>query len=222
MSDDKVNAVALKLPTFWSKQPRTWFAQAESQFAIRNIKTQETKFHYVVASLDQDTATRVLDILEDIPSDDPYQALKDRLLDSFQLSEYERASALLHLPPMGDQKPSQLMDTMLGLLGKNKPDFLFRQIFLEQLPEQSRAVLVHSSVTDCRELAKKADALHEASLSQQINKVSHSKPKKKSGQDKEKVNNGLCFYHKRWGAKAHRCTSPCSWVESGNSTAGPQ
>lgn len=224
MSDDNVAAVSLKLPTFWCKQPRTWFAQAESQFAIRGISSELTKFHYVVAAMDQETATRVLDVIEEVPAADPYTALKKRLLASFQLSEYERASALLHLPPLGDRKPSQLMDSMLGLFGQNKPDFLFRQIFLEHLPDNVRSVLVHSGVTDCRELAQSADALHEANQqapSTQINKVSKPNKKTLSG-DKDKPERKLCFYHKKWGTKAHRCLTPCSWVEPGNSQAGPQ
>ena len=214
------NAVSLKLPSFWAQQPRVWFAQAESQFAIRKITAAETKYHYVVAALDQETATRVLDVIEEIPTSNPYQTLKDRLLDSFQLSEYERASALLHMAPLGDQKPSQLMDKMLGLLGKNKADFLFRQIFLEQLPEQICAVLVHSGEKDCRELAKKADSLYEANQqTAQVNKLQRPRKRNQSGQDKDKPK--LCFYHKRWGNKAHRCVAPCSW-EAGNSTAGSQ
>ena len=60
------NAVALKLPTFWTQQPRVWFAQAESQFAIRKIVSEETRYHYVVAALNQETATHVLDLLETI------------------------------------------------------------------------------------------------------------------------------------------------------------
>ena len=30
----------------------------------------------------------------------------------------------------------------------------------------------------------------------------------------------LCYYHKRFGARAHRCRSPCPW--SGNGSAGHQ
>ena len=219
------NAVSLKLPSFWSQQPRIWFAQAEGQFAIRKVTDEQTKFNYLVAALDQESATRALDVIEEAPVTNPYKMLKDRLLDSFQLSEYERASALLHMAPLGDQKPSQLMDKMLGLLGTNKPDFLFRQIFLEHLPEQIRAVLVHSGVTACRELAKKEDSLYEANqqATPQINKIHSKKPSatdKSDKSDKQKSEKRLCFYHKRWGAKAHRCVIPCTW--EGNPPAGPQ
>ena len=40
------NAVALKLPTFWSHQPRVWFAQAKAQFTLRDITVDITKYSY--------------------------------------------------------------------------------------------------------------------------------------------------------------------------------
>ena len=40
------NAVALRLPTFWSHQPRVWFAQAKAQFTLRDITVDITKYSY--------------------------------------------------------------------------------------------------------------------------------------------------------------------------------
>lgn len=90
------HAVALKLPTFWTAQPEVWFAQAEAQFCLRKIEADETRYFYVVAALDQDTATRVLDLVNHPPDNGRYQALKSRLLDTFGLSPRQRASRLLH------------------------------------------------------------------------------------------------------------------------------
>ena len=81
------NAVALKLPTFWHASPNTWFIQAEAQFALRNVTADETRYYHVVASLDQDTASRLEDVLNQPPA-----TLKDRLLRTFCLSEGERAA----------------------------------------------------------------------------------------------------------------------------------
>ena len=57
------NAVALKLPPFWISQPGVWFQQAEAQFTLRNITADDTKYFYVVAALDQETASRLIDFL---------------------------------------------------------------------------------------------------------------------------------------------------------------
>ena len=210
MSD--TSAVSLKLPTFWSNQAEVWFAQTESQFAIREIKKEQTKYHYVVSALDQETAVRVLDIIQKPPSDDPYTALKTRLIGTFTLSETERANKLLNLPALGDQKPSTLMDQMLGLLGDHQTCFLFCQIFLNKLPDRIRSVLVHSKVQDSRELATAADRLYESYSTSEsslgINKVTSDKKARK--QKERKPSRGMCFYHARFGDKAHRCESPCN------------
>ena len=79
-------AVTLKLPTYWCSQPEIWFDQAEAQFALRRITTDETMYFYVLAALDQDTATRLLDIINNPPASDRYKTLKEWLLDTYGLS----------------------------------------------------------------------------------------------------------------------------------------
>ena len=58
------NAVTLNLPPFWTSQPRVWFQRAEAQFALRHVTADDTKYYYVVAALDQETAQRLLSLLE--------------------------------------------------------------------------------------------------------------------------------------------------------------
>ena len=73
------HAVSLKLPTFWTSQPEVWFAQTEAQFNLRGITADDTKYFYVLAALNQQTATRLLDLISRPPIDDKYKKLKDRL-----------------------------------------------------------------------------------------------------------------------------------------------
>ena len=123
------DAVSLKLPPFWSAQAAVWFLQAESQFHVRGIVADETKYHYVVGALDQATASHLVDFLLHPPGTNQYDALKTRLLTTFGLSCHERAARLLHLRGLGDRKPSDLMDKMLALADGHSPCFLFEQIF---------------------------------------------------------------------------------------------
>ena len=95
------HVVTLKLPEFWTSYPRVWFQQTEAQFALRQVTADNTKYFYVVAALDQDSAQRVIDLLEDPPRDRKYLALKKRLLDTFDLSDSAR---LLNMPQLGDKK----------------------------------------------------------------------------------------------------------------------
>lgn len=240
------HAVALKLPTFWASHPRVWFAQAEAQFATRNITGDDTRFHYVVAALDQDTASRLLDLLDNPPAAGKYNAIKDRLVATFALSRYERAGRLLDLPELGDERPSALMDKMLALLGDHPPCFLFHRLFLDRMPESIRGVLVHSGEEDSRALAKRADQLWEAQSSLKAHAVGRRGPwptlKEKSppagpspagdqvadgfraGDTRPRRGTGrsrpraVCSYHSRWGAEAIKCQQPCAWP--GNGPAG--
>ena len=105
-----VDAVSLKLPTFWASQPEVWFAQAEAQFKLRKIEADETKYYYVIAALDQETASRLMDLISQPPEYDKYLTLKDCLTDTFGLNKRERAARLLHFRQLGDSKPSALHD----------------------------------------------------------------------------------------------------------------
>ena len=60
-----INAVSLKLPDFWTDKPEVWFARVEAQFGTKNINQDQTKFVYVVSSLDNTTAGVVQAILTD-------------------------------------------------------------------------------------------------------------------------------------------------------------
>ena len=64
-----VNAVSLKLPSFWTLQPHLWFQQAEAQFHVRQITSEDTRYYYVVSSLDQDTAAQVAEFVQSPPAD---------------------------------------------------------------------------------------------------------------------------------------------------------
>ena len=149
-----VESVALKLPLFWTSCPNAWFAQIEVQFSIRNITADDTKYYYVVSALDSGTATLAQSLLVSPPTENTYQAIKEFLISAFDLSEYERASALFAIPELGDSKPSELMDSMLALMGSRKPCFLFRHLFLQQLPTHIRAPIAQSKIEDYRALAQ--------------------------------------------------------------------
>lgn len=234
-----VTAVTVKLPVFWTAQPSIWFAQAESQFALRGISADNTKFHHVVAALDQGTAERVLDILEFPPDTDKYLAIKARLTQAFGLSARQRAAKLLHLGGLGDRKPSALMDEMLALAQGHRTCFLFEQLFLEQLPDDIRMMLSDQDFQDPRKLAEAADKLWLArgqrSTVSAVTMPGHAQGDIMDGTNADMVvssvrgtgkqaapthkdTTGWCFFHARWGDKARKCKAPCSFP--GNGQAG--
>ncbi|XP_051898645.1 uncharacterized protein LOC127585315 isoform X2 [Pristis pectinata] len=156
------NAVALKLPTFWTLRPSVWFDQAEAQFHLRQITSDSTKYYHVVSSLDQETAAQVGDFIQSPPEEDKYPAFKDLLIRTFGLSRCERATRLLHLDGLGDRSPSALMNEMLALAEGHKPCLMFEQAFLEQLPDDIHLLLADADFSNPREVAARADVLWRA------------------------------------------------------------
>ena len=90
-------AVSLKLLT---SQPEVWFAQAKAQFTLRGSTANEMKYVcYVIATLDQPTATWLLELISSPPTDNKYSALKTGLTATFGLSKQE-CLPLTTLPPI--------------------------------------------------------------------------------------------------------------------------
>ena len=203
----------------------------ESQFALRGITAEETKFHYVVAALDGPTARRLGDLLRTPPATDQYTTLKKRLLSTFSLSERERACRLLDLEDLGDRKPSALVDHILSLAGTGNLDFLLRELFIRKLPESIRAIIAASSSTDLRVLGAQADMHFSAAgalissvavspsmepnlVQEEVNAAYRQRYPRSKFQQRNRQNTsegGLCYYHDRFGASAKKCRPPCSW-----------
>ena len=237
-------SVSVKLPPFWCENPRLWFAQAESQFATRAITASLTKYHYVVSSLTQEAASRVMGLVEAVPSgNSPYEVLKEALMSAFTLSEYQRAEAIAQLPPLGEQKPTQLLSQLRSLMPTGHPDCFFsRHAFLSRLPEQVRTVVIKEKGS-LDDIALLADTLVAATSVGRLSEVSAPPPPQEvfldvvsrhpppSRQNRERLAQysptSMCWYHRQYGTKATRCRNsreqPCSAAiasASGNGRAG--
>lgn len=157
-----VHAVAIKLPEFWTKMPAIWFIQVESQFAIRNIKVEQSKFHYVVQSLPQDVAASVYDILIQ-DSATPYTNLKKALIERHSMSEGKRIEALLSGEEMGDKKPSEFYRRLQTLAGQSTivTESLILELWKRRLPTLVRVSIKASSKSKMEELLEVADDIYE-------------------------------------------------------------
>lgn len=215
-----VSAVSLKLPGFWSAQPEVWFLQAEAQFAIRDITKDETKYYYVVAALDQVTASRLLAFLKAPPATDKYEKLKECLLGTYGKSKRERAAELLRMPGLGGRKPSELLDEMRALMGSHEKCFLFEQLFLDQLPAEIHMQLAEEDFSDLVALGQRADALWTARGQGAVNEVAPESDTEcdinASSFNPNTRRRKLCRFHAKFGKNAYRCVKPCDWTENAN------
>ena len=218
-SEQAISPVAVKLPAIWTEDLETWFLQAEAQFVLRNITAEETRFYHVVAALSAECAAKVKDIIR-APPQDPYKALKAALLKKYEPTEDERAAAIFAIKSLGDDKPSQLMDRFVNLLGGREGGFLLRYHFTSILPSFVRNSLATCTTSNLRELADEADKIFLTGrdpADQQVFAASESEVLRVTSKQQNKKP-GLCFFHARFGDKAKKCVSPCTW--SGNGPAG--
>ncbi len=230
--------VAMKLPLFWVDNPRMWFQTAEAQFRIKNITHSLTKFDHVLARIPSELMISLADVLKAAmatvnPSKDPYQELKDRLLEATLPGPYKMLDSLLDHPALGDSRPSKMMDEMLNLLPpKVVPDLLFNALFLRRLPANLRQVLAVQKHETQHALAKAADELFDSgapaaaagiSVAATDNEacalpVSHStggRSPPRSSHARSATPARMCFFHYRYADKAKKCEPPCSWSGNG-------
>ena len=216
-------AVSLKLPPFYTSNPKYWFAYSESHFKLRGIVCDETKFSYVVTCLTEDVAERVMRTLSNPPLKEKYAALKAHLLQEYTLSESERAAALLDMPGLGDMKPSHLLTKMLALLPDKEaeqPGIIFRELFLRQLPADVRAHLTDKAHLSLEQLAGEADRFF-TSAGQRVATVravtarpppAPAKASAAAAATKPAAGKVLCFFHFKYGDRARKCRLPCDYV----------
>lgn len=134
--------VGVKLPDFWKTDPVMWFAQAESQFALAKITTDETKFHHIVAKVDQTVLCHIADLVTTPPATNKYDAVKKRLIDRFALSPENRLERLLGMHDLGDLRPTHLLSKMQELsTGLGVDNNLLKMLFIQRLPANIRPII---------------------------------------------------------------------------------
>lgn len=180
---EAVSALTVRLPQFWERHPTTWFLQAEAQFQLARITSQETKFLHVVGALPPTAAEEISDILTSFNHTRPaapYDQLKAALLERTAASERTRIQQLLSSEELGGRRPSQLLRHMKHLLGTHShamDDTLLRELFLQRLPSNVQMVLATAAAMDLQALAALADKVMEvATPFSEVAAVASAKP----------------------------------------------
>ena len=153
------NNRAVKLPPFWTANPRAWFASAEGAFQLRNIADERSRFFNCLHALPEATVCLIADLVEADPLPaNPYTELRRRLLAAHQLTDIQRVEQLHSLPPLGSQKPSELLAEMLRLCPRGQENnAFFNCLFLNKLPRELRILLSEADMADKQALGARAD-----------------------------------------------------------------
>lgn len=167
------NSSGLKLPPFYNKYPHQWFILAETQFRIKNITSEISKYEYLIVSLSQDMTATVFDIIQAIndnwnnSASTAYSTLKEALLERNSLSESQRLESLLADLDIGDRKPSEFYRTLKQTAGQSDSisDKLIIQLWIRKLPTQIQVSLKTLPNPDIKTLLNMANSIYEIILS---------------------------------------------------------
>ena len=111
----------------------------------------------------------IADLVEADPlPENPYTELRRRLL---QLTDIQRVEQLFNLPPLGSQKPSELLAEMLRLCPRGQENnAFFNCLFLNKLPRELRILLSEADMADKQALGARADlfAAHNSKQAQDV------------------------------------------------------
>lgn len=259
-----VSAVQLRLPPFWSKNPRVWFRQIEAQFQLQRIFSQTAMYRHVVASIPSELADTVDDVLDNPPVENAYDYLKKIILQRTMESQSSCLQQLLNAEELGDRRPTQLLHRMRQLLGANPTEAhsnLLRELFIQRLPANVRMISASAASMTLDNLAELADRIVEHSapmvspvagpttptsgtsieaklqaLTEAVHALHLQSPARQSSRRRSSSrrhspsatrstrrrrgsssdssaspDRDHCWYHRRFGGRATRCTRPCTW-----------
>lgn len=155
----------VKLPVFLKVDPALWISRVDAHFEYFRITSQQARFHYTAAVIEEPFIYELRDVLMNPPEDAPYDALREAILTRFSASEQQRLRLLIAGESLGDRTPSQFLRHLQQLLGPDSDRFdaaLMREFFLRRLPPDVQLVLSSSdSTVSLSTLAAMADRMVE-------------------------------------------------------------
>lgn len=173
-----------KIPDFWTDQPRVWFFRVEAMLAPQKL-SDDARFDIVVSKLSKEAIQQVTDILSDPPAAKKFEALKTRLLTTYEESKNRQLQKLIGEMELGDQKPSQLLRRMRELAKDKIPDETLRMMWQGHLPTNIRAVIAVSDTKELDSLANLADTVLESTRTAHVNEIAQQQQQPSSSVSKD-------------------------------------
>ncbi|CAE1271065.1 unnamed protein product [Acanthosepion pharaonis] len=135
-------AVLVNLPVFNKMNVHVWFSQLGAIFQAKRIQSQSARFAYVVEKLPPDIASEVSDLLDNVPTENPFDVLREPIIYRIGKSEERRINDLFNTLQPDQSKPTQLLRKMKNLLGNNTMSEVFLwKLWLDKLPTHTAQIL---------------------------------------------------------------------------------
>lgn len=185
-----------KIPAFWSKCPQLWFIHFENLCKLQNIKSDVTKYQYVVAKLPQDAIMTISDVLKG--SGASYDQLRQALISRNTLSEEQRLNTLLNNSSavMGDRRPSEFYRHLEQIAGEGTgvgvDQTLLTKIWMRSLPKPLNVSLLATNQTDPRFLVAMADRIWDTMNKDSVFAIQECKPQQSDINEMKSGMSELC------------------------------
>ena len=224
-----------RVPDFWEQAPAAWFRILDRHFTGRDNLTEAHKFDLLLPLL-QGPAVKLVMRLVNNPPADVYTVAQRTLIRHFSKSPEDMAAELHGLTSFGDRTAVEHLEHMRSLQPNDPETALFRHIFLQCIPAHVRPSV--SSIQDLGDMAKATDtALATTPVSLAVQSLGDGDFDGAAVDavafQRDKVTDGLCFIHARYGQDARQCASNLCKMRkniksqkkpktSGNAPAGSQ
>jgi len=152
-----VQAVAIKLPTFYKHNPDGWFINAEAQFALAKITDETTKFHHAVRILDMDTSAEIQQFLTEQCNNatTPYTNLKTKLRKVFGKRKTTKMAELLAMQSFNENGAESTLRRMQVLA--TDMDTMLQCKLLSMAPPAARTAVASREFNTAEDLASALD-----------------------------------------------------------------
>lgn len=157
-----VESLSVKIPTFWTNSPDSWFAQVEAQFTIGRVQKEERKYAYVLAALPCEVIDKIMDVIQSPPTQNMYQHLKRTIIGRLSATEEQKLNNLLFHAEMGDKNPSEFYRFLiqLGKPSENIGMNIVKNIWLKRIPKQLEIALIPVMDKNINDVLTIADNIH--------------------------------------------------------------
>ncbi|XP_011634814.1 uncharacterized protein LOC105425653 [Pogonomyrmex barbatus] len=123
----------------------------------------------LAANADTAILPHIKDLIMNPPSNNKYDALKERVLNIFSVSQSAKLRQLLKGQVLGDKKPSHFLLKLKNLAGDQVTDSILKTLFMEQLPENYRIILATIDEPDLDKFATIADKIADSMTMKLLN-----------------------------------------------------
>lgn len=237
----QLEAASRKLPMFWRQYPDLWFVQVEANFARARITGDRTKVVDIMSQLEPEMLLQLREFNRRPENEQTYQALKDFLMKRYAKSDCKRTQDLLENLGLDDRRPSDLLREMRQVAGEDVSASFLKNMWMQRLPINVQQLLLGQTgdIDMIAEYADRLCEMNPNSvlsiekngnkpldrmdkLEAQINRLTKSMerwkaPPKNSGDGKQQktisssTDRTVCYFHSRFGDKAHKCREPCDY-----------